>query len=142
MRRGATNVILNNDAESGITSRLEFPNSGGEDHSVDRYRLSMVWGLYTPGKGMNPGRISTDDVPGSGYNWYRLGSFPITASSYVYFFWSWYIQVDVGRAYSSETPDQKFEIWASIKFEGPEFPHDWTEANNAISVERVVLVKR
>jgi hypothetical protein len=39
-------------------------------------------------------------------------------------------------------PDQKFEVWARIKFNGPGFPHGKPEEENAISVERVVLVRQ
>ena len=38
-------------------------------------------------------------------------------------------------------PDQKFEFWARIKFEGLRFPHAKAGDKDAICVERIVLVK-
>jgi hypothetical protein len=95
-------------------------------------------------------------VTGPGYAWYRLGSVPVRPSHYVYFFWSWVIQFDVGSAAdevafadsSAPSPPTAvggatptFEVWARIRFEGPGFPHGRAEDKDAISVERVVLVR-
>ena len=76
-----------------------------------------------------------------GYHWYKLGTLRIMPSTYVYFFWSWIIQFPVDAAVDPDHPDQEFEIWARIKFEGPGFPHGKPGETNAISVERVVLVR-
>jgi hypothetical protein len=70
-----------------------------------------------------------------------MGSFPIPPGAYVYFFWSWIIQVEVDNVFEPATPSQKFEVWARIKFEGPRFPYAKSGDPDAISVERVVLVK-
>jgi hypothetical protein len=102
----------------------------------------MPWGLYDQAerKGIGSAQIKPEDVPGPGYHWYKLGDYAIGPSYYLYFFWSWIIQVDLGSAYDEAKPDQKFEIWARIKFEGPAFPHGSPDDPNAICVERVVLV--
>lgn len=60
---------------------------------------------------------------------------------YVYFFWSWIIQLDVDNVFDPAKPDQRFEFWARIKFEGPQFPHARPGEKDAICVERIVLVK-
>ena len=70
-----------------------------------------------------------------------MGTFTIQPSYYVYFFWSWVIQVDVDCAHDPAHPEQRFDVWARIKFEGPGFPHGGADTPNAISIERVVLVK-
>ncbi|HPK00503.1 MAG TPA: DUF4838 domain-containing protein [Candidatus Hydrogenedentes bacterium] len=125
-------------AESGLTNRLELT---GDDKA--RYALPMPWGLYDVinKRGRGDGSIRAEDVPGPGYHWYKMGTFEIQPSFYVYFFWSWIIQVDVDWAHDPAHPEQRFDIWARIKFEGPTFPHGDPEAKDAISIERVVLVK-
>jgi len=50
--------------------------------------------------------------------------------------------VDVDNAYDPSRPDQPFDIWARIKFQGPRFPHGRAEDPDAICVERVVVVKQ
>ncbi len=125
-------------AECGITNRLEL-----SDKDMEKYKLPMPWGAYAPAtkRGLGSARIKADDVPSAGYHWYKLGPVRITPSTYVYFFWSWIIQFPVDAALDPDRPDQKFEIWARIKFEGPGFPHGRPGQTNAISVERVVLVR-
>jgi len=125
-------------AECGITNRLELT-----DEDMNKYKLPMPWGAYAPAdkRGLGSTSIKPEDVPGPGYHWYKLGTLPITPSTYVYFFWSWIIQFPVDAVVDPEQTDRKFEVWARIKFEGPGFPHGQPDEENAISVERVVLVR-
>jgi len=132
------------EAESGITNRLELDANLKRDPTEERpYKLPMPWGLYDQ-INKDFGRrsvIKAADVPGPGYHWHRMGTFRIKPSDYVYFFWSWIIQVDVDNVVDPERPEQRFDVWARIKFEGPGFPHGKPDQRNAICVERVVLVK-
>jgi hypothetical protein len=50
-------------------------------------------------------------------------------------------QRQTAAALAPDRPDQKFEIWARVKFEGPGFPYGKAGETNAISVERVVLAR-
>lgn len=130
------------EAESGITSRLDLRGNDPQ-RSIEKYKLPMPWGLYDPINKERPGGaiIKPESVPGPGYHWYRMGTFKIGLSYYVHFFWSWVTQFDIDRAADPRKPGQQFDIWASIKFEGPAFPHARPEDKNAICVERVVLIK-
>jgi len=126
------------ESECGITSRLEL-----SDANLEKYRLPMPWGAYAPAekRGLASTSIRPDDVTGPGYHWYKLGSVTIRPSTYVYFFWSWIIQFPVDAAADPKQPDQKYDVWARIKFDGPAFPHGKPNEKNAISIERVVLAK-
>lgn len=124
-------------AENGVTSRLEIP-----DADLEKYKLPMPWGVrYKDGQGVL-GQITPGDIPTAGYHWHKLGDVTLSGEDYVYFFWSWYIQLDLNDAFDAAKPAQQFEVWANLKFEGPAFPHGKAEDKNAISVERVVLVKK
>jgi len=133
------------EAESGVTNRLELDADATRpgDKTRRSYRLPMPWGLYNQLKKdfSRKGTIRPQDVPGRGYHWYKLGTFAIEPSDYVYFFWSWIIQVDVDDVVEPDAPGRRFDVWACIKFEGPAFPHGKQGEKNAICVERVVLVK-
>ena len=132
------------DSESGITNRLELDAALKRDPTEDRsYKLPMPWGIYEVARKRSGGSatLKPRDVPGPGYHWYRLGTFPVVASDYLWFFWSWIIQLDVDDVADPRRPDQTFEVWARIKFEGPGFPHGKAGDRNAICIERVVLVK-
>lgn len=136
-------VVKDDEAESGITNRLEFPTDRDADkHEVAKYRLPMPWGLYAPATktSVTSAQIKPESVPGPGYHWYRMGAHRIKPSYYLYFFWSWIIQVDIDSAIDPANPEQLFDVWACIKFEGPAFPHGRAGDRDAICVERVVLV--
>lgn len=136
--RNIVKVVPEDDSESGITNRLELT-----DEDMVKYKLPMPWGLYDQAnkKSGGGGSIKPEDVPGPGYHWYKMGTFTVGRSYYLYFFWSWIIQVDIDNVVDPDQPDREFDICARIKFEGPGFPHGKPEERNAISVERVVLVR-
>ena len=131
--------IPDNQAETGVTNRLDL-----SDEDMEKYRLPIVWGLYDLGKKrvLKTSFIQSVDVPGQGYHWYKMGPVVIGPKCYVYFFWSWIIQLDVNHIFDPANPNHEFEIWARIKFEGPGFPHGELQDKNAINVERIVLIKK
>jgi len=131
-------VVPDPTTESGLANYLEL-----SDKDMEKYKLPMPWGLYdTVSKAIQNGAaIAPQDVPGPGYHWYKMGSFAITPSTYMFFFWSWIIQADVGNVVDPANPRGKFDVWANIKFAGPGFPHGQAGEKNAIRVERVILVK-
>jgi len=139
--------VPDRDAESGITSRLELDADLFRDPKEDAgrsYKLPMPWGLYNVREKdfTRKGTIRADDVPGPGYRWYKMGTFQVRPTDYLYFFWSWIIQVDIDSVADDARPNQEFDVWARVRFEGPGFPHGKAGERNAISVERVVLVKK
>jgi len=131
------------ETESGITNRLELTDDLLQLDGTGRdYALPMPWGLYdqTNQVGLVGTAIQPADVPGPGYHWYRMGRFKIVPSHYLYFFWSWIIQVDIDSVVDPGDPNAEYEVWANIAFEGPGFPHGKPGDKNAICVERAVLV--
>jgi len=134
-------VVKDPEAESGFTNKLDL--TAPETTSQEKYVLPMPWGLYgvQQKKSVGGAAIKAEDITGPGYHWYKMGVFPLEPSYYAYFFWSWIIQVDIDNAYDAARPNQKFEVWANIKFTGPRFPHAKEGDKDAIYVERLVLVK-
>ena len=131
-------VVEDPDADTGYTNRLEL-----SDEELERYQLPMPSGMYD--RNAQSTRMGTsirpEDVPGPGYNWYKLGTFTLSRSDYFFFFPSWIIQFDMGGVVDPDNPDQQYEIWSHIKFEGPGFPHGAADEQNAISVERLIVLK-
>ena len=133
-------VVKDPEAESGIANKLDLTADDVEGR--EKYVLPMPWGLYATVEKKSTGgnSIKAEDVPGPGYHWYKMGTSPIAPGYYAYFFWSWIIQVDVENVFDLAKPNQEFEVWARIKFEGPRFPSARPGDKDAIFVERVVLV--
>ena len=130
--------VPDREADSGLTNRLEL-----SDEEMEKYKLPMGWGAYAPtGKRhLGSATIRPEDVPGPGYHWYKLPPVTVPPSTYVYFFWSWIIQFPIESAGDPSRPEDKYEVWAHIKFEGPGFSHGKPGEKNAICVERVVVVR-
>jgi hypothetical protein len=134
-------VVPDAEAESGITNRLDL--AAADVPNPEKYVLPMSWGLYgtTSKTSVNGAPITAEDIPGPGYHWYKMGTFAVQPDYYLYFFWSWIIQLDLDNAYDPAVPGQTFEIWARLRFAGPRFPHAKPGETDAICVERVVLLK-
>jgi hypothetical protein len=126
------------EADCGITNRLEL-----SAEEMKQYKLPMSWGAYAPKEKRHLGSatIRPDQVPGPGYHWYKLPPITVVPSTYVYFFWSWIVQFPVESVSDPSHPEEQFEVWARIKFEGPGFPHSKPGQKNAICVERVIVVR-
>ena len=135
-------VVADPQAELGEAARLLVAETPETERA--RYKMPMPWGVYDVigKKDLVTNAIKAEEVPGTGYHWHRLDDVKLTENTYLYFFWSWVIQLDLSYAFDENTPEQQFEVWANLKFEGPSFPHGKAEDKNAISVERVVLVKK
>lgn len=134
-------VVKDAEAESGIANKLDL--TAPDVENPEKYVLPMPWGLYGPAdkKFVNGPAIRAEDIPGPGYHWYQLGTFPIETSFYAYFFWSWIVQFEIDDVIDPAHPEQPFEVWARVKFTGPRFPHARPGETNAIYIERLVLAK-
>jgi len=55
--------------------------------------------------------------------------------------WSWVIQFAIESVADVSQPAEKWDVWASIKSEGPGFPHGQPSQPNAIHVERMIVVR-
>ena len=74
-----------------------------------------------------------DTAPG--YHWYHMGEVTVAPEGYIYLNRSWLPQLVVSTA---ELVGRTFDVWASVKFEGPRFrPGDTLP--NAQYVDRVIL---
>jgi hypothetical protein len=126
------------EADCGVTDRLEL-----SDEAMKNYKLPMSWGAYAPKdkRFLGSATIRPEQVPGPGYHWYKLPPVAVPPSAYVYFFWSWIVQFPIESAGDASRPEEKFEVWAHIKFEGPGFPHGKPGQKNAIFVERVIVAR-
>jgi hypothetical protein len=137
--RNLAKIEADPNLESGSAARYDLPET-----EIERYKLPMPWGVYdtVTEKYLLQSEIKPADVTGPGYHWIKVGTTKLTGRDQMYFFWSWHIQVDFDNAWDAARPNAEFDIWAHIKFEGPAFPHGKAGEKNAISVERVVLVKK
>jgi hypothetical protein len=129
-----------------VVVQLPFPQTHHKHPlgaKLEEYNKDLSWGVHSQalGKALKSAALQWKDVPGPGYHWYKLGSSKLTEDCYLYFFPSWSVQYNLGIACNPMTPDMEYEIWAKIKFTGPDFPHGKAGETNAISIERVVVLR-
>ncbi len=132
-------VTPDSTAPSQYVSRLPIT-----DALAEKFKLPTAWGVYSgrDKKTLLQSSFTPEGISGPGYNWYRLGEVAPTPHSYVFFTWSWRLQFYISDVAEAKNPTQKYEVWANVKFEGPLFPHGKATEQNAVSVDRVILVKR
>ncbi len=80
-------------------------------------------------------------VPGE-YRLYPIGRTALSPNCCVWFDWSWHIQFqDAAGLYDPEDPGKQWDVYASIRFEGPAYDPDNEAKENRFYVDRVVLVE-
>ena len=129
------------DSECGTAVVLAWPQPE-KGEVLEKYNKSLPVGVYSQMEKRNLGRgtLTWPEVK-RGFNWYKVATTTLTSDCYVYFFWSWIVQLNVGRVADTMRPDQKYEVWIKVKFTGPDFPLGEKDEENAIWLERVVLKK-
>ncbi|MFH1477727.1 MAG: DUF4838 domain-containing protein [Verrucomicrobiota bacterium] len=141
--------VTDTDSVYGVTSKLTLADISTENIiGANRagYIISdsqpMQMGHYNPKnrKFSPPCNIRPGDIK-PGYNLYKCGPFRMDPSEYFYLFWSWWIQMDL-EGIRTDDPNQEYEVYASIKFEGPSFPAGGSLSKpDAICVDRIIAVR-
>jgi hypothetical protein len=135
-------VVADPSSDVGIATRLLVNDVPVADQQ--RYGVPMAWGIYdiVGGQERLSTAVITGDVTASGYNWYKMGETALGGNDYMFFFWSWIIQLDIAGGYDKNNPNQVYEVWANIKYDGPNLPHGNANNPNSISIDRVALIKK
>ncbi|MBU0606549.1 MAG: DUF4838 domain-containing protein [Armatimonadetes bacterium] len=75
------------------------------------------------------------------YHLYPIGRTALSPQCYVWFDWSWNIQLrDITSLYDPAAPDQQWDIYASIRFEGPAYDPASQAEQSRFYVDRLVFV--
>ena len=125
------------EATGGVAIRL-----GPDPKRADFHDRPLAMGVYDSAeRKFGPAlTIKKEDLPQDGkYHLYKIGSWPVTEKSYVWFHWSWLLQAYLTKAYHA--PQVKtMDIYASVKAIGPAYVNGST-AENGVYVDRVILVE-
>jgi hypothetical protein len=92
------------------------------------------------GKQQHGIRLAPESVTPGAYRLHRLAQTAFSPCGYLWFDSSWGINfAEVLEMYDPRHPDRTWEIWASLKFEGPAYGSPDLE-KNLFYVDRVILV--
>jgi len=135
-------IVNDTSAAFGIAAKLDLASTGGD---APKYLVTptqgMLIGQYNAVEKVEAGSTTiTRDAIKPGYNFYKFGPRKFKPSEFVYLFWSWGIQVDLDSALNNN-PDQDYDVYVSVKFEGPSFPNGDPTQPDSISVDRVIIVQ-
>ena len=147
-------AVLDQHAASGIANVCVPDSTAPSGYAIKwavsapddaKYQLPMPFGLHSP-DGSGGTKIdltlTAADIPGPGYHWYRIGEGRVNASSYVWATWPWLLQIRFETLLDPAASNQVYEVWASIKLEGPKFLGEANKQPNAVYLERAALVKK
>jgi hypothetical protein len=140
-RLSGVSLVKDPEAAYGSAAKLEVAGNPDASRYIITKTQGMPMGHYNV-KDKLHGMITTvtyDQVK-PGYNFYKLGPTKFKPSEYFYLFWSWVIQADLDSA-MNDNPDQLYEVYASVKFEGPSFPTGDPSKTDAILVDRIIVVQ-
>ena len=125
-------IVSDQTAEAGCAVRIPRDNE-----------IPLKGAMYVPltGQGGAAGKITVDDIPGPGYHWYHFATIKPQQSAYYYFTSDWTTQFPLNSVVANDTDDRPFELWVSVKFTGPAYPFGDQSEENAVWIERIVLIK-
>lgn len=123
------NLVTDKDAAVGKTSRREIselPVTAGTYDAV-----AKVWLLNS--------KIEKKDIKPDKYHFYKIGTSRLASESVFWLTQSWFATFPLEVAYVTGYPDKQWDIYASIKFEGPTYGGK-PKKTDQISCDRVILI--
>lgn len=88
-------------------------------------------------------KITREEIVPDRFLLYKLGDAPIPSANYLWTMGSWTAGINLGGLYTAgESPDKKYEIWLSLKFEGPGYHPASKAKENRVWLDRAVVVEK
>lgn len=88
-------------------------------------------------------KIGKEEIVPDRYHLYKIGEAPISSDCYLWTMSSWRAGISLSSLYTAgEAPDKKYEIWISLKFEGPGY-HSASKAKvDRVWLDRAIVVEK
>ncbi len=87
------------------------------------------------------GHVPLAEIVPNSYKLHKLITAPLSQRCSIVLSENWLLTVDLSPHFLFTFPDKKYEIWASLKFEGPDFDPNSKEKENTVSCDQVFLVE-
>ena len=87
------------------------------------------------------GHIPKEEIVPDRYQLHLLGKSPLARNFLLVLARNWHVSFDLSSHFPWTFPDTEFEIWASMKFSGPDFDPLSAEEENTIRCDQVFLVE-
>lgn len=131
-------------AAAGIAVRMEPTLSTPSYAPQDLPAQVLNLGFYdqTTGRQQHAYIGRSEPIAPGEYRLYPIGRTALSPQCYVWFDWSWGIQFqDIVDLYDAANRGKQWDIYASVRFEGPAYDPQSTAERNHFYVDRLVLVE-
>lgn len=139
-----TKVLDDPEAAGGKASILKAPESADAEKKKAFHEKNFQGGVYSPSlkKGFLDRSFTPDEMfKDEKYHWYCLGETKLAGDCYIWLHWSWRMSFKcLSSVYSEIEPDAVYQIWASVKLQGPAYAPG-SQKENAVIVDRIIVVK-
>ena len=140
--RNFAELLDDPESEAGYAAVLDFDRPGQMIKLGPTTRLPITMGVYDRAlkRTIFKSTVRAEQVKRRGYSWYKLGVFKMTPGAY-FFGLDWYAQQTFSGVFDPRDPERRYELWVSLKFTGPAYPHGKADEHNAIYLDRVLLIR-
>jgi len=88
-------------------------------------------------------KITKEEIVPDRYALYKVGEAPLPPKSTLWTGSSWRASIDLSELFTpGEAPDKLYEIWISLKFEGPAYSPESKAKENRVWIDRAVVVEK
>jgi len=126
--------VKDSDALGGKADAV--PSQSHRGHAVEFGVYDYAQKKHLLTQALKPAEIPQDEK----YHLYYLGRTAITTETKFYAHWSWSYQRPLKRAYRPDAPWTKYDVYASIKLQGPSFVRGSTRKDD-FRVDRIILAQ-
>ena len=86
-------------------------------------------------------KIKAEEIVPDKFHLYKIGRVPIGADGYIWTMSNWKVGVSTKSLFiPGESADKKYDVWLSIKFEGPGYSKNSKSLKDCFYIDRAIVV--
>ena len=133
------------EAAGGKASVLKIPAKISDRKAKEFHTKNFQGGVYSPmlKKGLLSKAFDRNEMfKDEKYHWYCLGETKLVSDCFIWLHWSWRMSFKcLSSVYSAAEPDAVYQIWISVKLQGPAYAPG-SKKENAVFADRIIVVKK
>lgn len=135
-RFSETTIVKDEHAATGYAATRQTTDEGRFDPIP--FRMGYYW---RHGDKRVNAEVGGAEITSPGYEVYRIGRTNIDfPESIVWFTGSWRFQFPLEHLFDFSDPGREWDIYASLRFEGPSYPHGGVVDEDRVYVDQIILV--
>ena len=114
------------------------------EDNLNRHNKSFIFGMYEQANAhyVSSCSVAKKDLPqDEKYHWYYAGNTCLYPKLILFIHWTWMLNVQPGKYYDANDPNQSYDIYVLIKLQGPAYV-EGSKQTNDVRVARMAFVKK